>query len=205
MLSYQAGNTSHPQALTLTNTEDRYGLVEEAMKADMLKPAVQVATGTTLDSSKTDIRLVSSVDSLGYQKVGFRLQFKNANGQLSTVKDYWTSTVYSTIQGKDNTVITTYKANEEFVMTSKYFITVTIEGLPQAQFDGTIYVTPIVMDKDGTVVEGTQGALVISELITASSLAQTVSVQGAPVGNVTANTLCEVTVDVERKNLSTVL
>lgn len=206
ILSYQAGNTSHPQALTNTGSEDRYGLVEAETKAAMLKTLCQVANGTTTASEKTSIRLITSVDGLGYQAVGFKLQFKNAAGQTSAEEMYWTSTVYTLIKGGD-TVVTDYKASDEFAVSSKYFATVTIENLPKSEFGGTLTVTAMVKDKNGDIQYGETYSSVVQELFQTPALESSLDVSGASVGNVTNNVLCTVDVEVktERKNSLTVL
>ena len=193
-------------APTVTNSEDRYGLVEAETKAAMLQTLCQVANGTTTASEKTSIRLITSVDGLGYQAVGFKLQFKNAAGQTSAEEMYWTSTVYTSIKGGD-TVVTDYKASDEFAVSSKYFATVTIENLPKSEFGGTLTVTAMVKDKNGDIQYGETYSSVVQELFQTPALESSLDVSGAAVGNVTNNVLCTVDVEVktERKNSLTVL
>ncbi|MBQ9392679.1 MAG: DUF4091 domain-containing protein [Oscillospiraceae bacterium] len=116
----------------------------------------QVAGGTTKDSDKTSLRLVTSVDSLRYRSVGFSVEI---NGRVQTLT---TDKVYKTIQGytKEDGV-TTYTPEESFTDTSRYFMAFTLRNIPKSVFGTPIQVTAIWTTMDGTVVSGKTRTVVL--------------------------------------------
>lgn len=107
---------------------------------------VGVASG---DESAANIRVLSSVDSLDYEKVGFTIEINN-NGSPLTNAAKGTTKVYDTLlaDGKSYAPSTIFGAGAE------YFVIWTLAGIPDAGDDDIIYVRPYWVTADGVRVEG---------------------------------------------------
>ena len=91
----------------------------------------QVTEHTDETSNETNLRIISTIDSLSYNEVGFFIEYDGMeNFEYSTKKVF---------RG-DN---------------SNYFFTITITDIPHSAFDTSIYITPYVKTLDGTYVNGT--------------------------------------------------
>ncbi len=117
------------------------------VEADVMKINAQILAGTTADSESTSMRLLSTVDSLNYQKVGFRLYIEE--GQ---VKEFSSGTVYTEIIANAGGVTIDYKPSD-ISAASRYFTTYTIEEIPNSAFDTEIYVSVFWVTLDGTEVQ----------------------------------------------------
>ncbi len=93
------------------------------------------------------MRIVSTVDSLRYQNVGFEIKY----GDNELMK-HNTRTVYDKIAAT-NGVPFTYEPTV-FSDVSKYFITATLINIPTEAFDTGIYIAPYWVTMDGTLVYG---------------------------------------------------
>lgn len=99
--------------------------------------------------TNASMRLVSSVDSTDYQKVGFKVLLANKSdlGTLETTK------LYNGL--KVSTAATTvYKANQIFGSQAKYFSVWRLDNIAKANDTKIINVTPYWITMDGTKVEG---------------------------------------------------
>ena len=123
---------------------------------DVFKVKAQVTAGTTAQSEHADIRFVTTVDSLKYKKVGFKITF---GGETVTQE---TSTVYSSIVSSTDGVEVNYTPSDEFHADSKYFVTMVLKDIPDEHFDDTFTVTPYWVTQDGTVVDGVTNELRVS-------------------------------------------
>ncbi len=95
------------------------------------------------------IRFVTTVDSLQYQNVGFKIKLNN------TVRETSSDTVYSGIYGWVNDEANLIKPDEAFCSISKYFSTSVLYNIPRSAFRTDIEVTPYWVTLDGTKVYGT--------------------------------------------------
>ncbi len=75
-----------------------------------------------------DLRLIATVDSLNYQRAGFRLIYNNSIAGYSIDIDVPVYTVYTSILENGKTVSPT----DGFADTSRYFILHTVENIPDA-------------------------------------------------------------------------
>lgn len=123
---------------------------------DVLSVKAQLSAGTTAASAQTNLRVLTTVDSLVYDIAGFEFQ---TSGNTT---DLHSTTVYETIVATDT--------NDSFTSTpsifhnkSKYFMTVTITDIAQANFDSDITIRPYWVTMDGTKVYGKQRTLKVSE------------------------------------------
>ena len=92
------------------------------------------------------MRIVSSVDSLHYEKVGVQLMLKNS----VAVNPDATSKVHSKIYADD----TAHKPTTVFGEESAYFITHDLTNIPEAMYKDIMYVRPYWITYDGTTVYG---------------------------------------------------
>lgn len=100
---------------------------------------------TTADTTDTDIRFVTGVDSLKYEKVGFEVKIGD-----NEVVPYETEKVYQSIKADGVTI----KA-ESFGEDTAYLAAVVLKGIPKASYETGIYVRPYVVTLGGEKVYGT--------------------------------------------------
>ena len=112
------------------------------VKSNVLGLKFQVTAGTTALSESTSIRVLTAVDDLYYQEVGFE-----ATGDMT--ENYTSTTVYSKITAGGKT----YEADEVFGVPAEYFMTFT-GTLPQANFANNLTFRPMWVTLDGTTVYG---------------------------------------------------
>jgi hypothetical protein len=130
--------------------------VDEAV----LSLGMQITCTTTADSDETNLRLVTTVDSDQYQKVGFRIRL----GEIA--ENEWTSRSVTTIQGVsgENDKVKVYDPSV-FSTDSKYFLAFVLTDIPQDYFNTNFTVIPFWITRDGTRVEGGSSSFTISEII----------------------------------------
>ncbi len=125
---------------------------------DVLSVKAQVLAGTTAASESTDLRFLTTVDSLDYQKIGFRITINgNTNTPAST-------SVYKTITARSDGAVVA-KDPTVFSEVSEYFHTYTITKIPSSAFGTEITVTPCWTTLDGTVANGVARTLTVNEII----------------------------------------
>ncbi|MBR4767353.1 MAG: hypothetical protein IK088_00060, partial [Lachnospiraceae bacterium] len=109
-----------------------------------------------LKDEKIDIRLLSTVDTLNYSQVGFRIAYdQNGNGTFeSTEVTSWnTNSVTQEISANNSTFI--YRYDPKVIDTdSCYFITAILSGIPAANWDKAFLIEPFWITMDGTTVYG---------------------------------------------------
>ena len=120
----------------------------------VLTVKAQISGGTTANSEKTSIRFITSVDSLKYQNVGFKIEF---NG---TTIDRQMTKVYTAINASGVRVKPTVFSED-----SKYMEAYTINQIPNSAFGQEFTVTPYYTTEDGTVVEGETRSFTIANMI----------------------------------------
>lgn len=98
----------------------------------------------------TTTRLVSSVDSDDYAKVGFEII-----KQDETTKDKEVSKVYNYLKVKTSSSATeNYEAKNVFGAGAKYFAVLELNNIPQADWSQNTYIRPYWVTPDGTKVTG---------------------------------------------------
>lgn len=125
---------------------------------DVLSVKAQVLAGTTTASESTDLRFLTTVDSLDYQNIGFRITI---NGKTNTPAS---TSVYKAITARSNGAVVA-KDPTVFSEVSEYFHTYTITKIPSSAFGTGITVTPYWTTLDGTVANGVARTLTVSEII----------------------------------------
>lgn len=122
----------------------------------------QLNRGVDILSEKTNWRLITSVESLRYDSVGFRIQLGEKVQERDTYK------VYKTIQGYVNENETSYTPQEQFAPKSSHFMVMTITNIPDLDFDKNIKVTPKWTTLDGTTVYGEPRSFTFEGVLTES-------------------------------------
>lgn len=123
---------------------------------EVLSIQFQITKNTKAESTKTDLRLLSTVDDLNYREVGFYITVGEKTQKLSS------KTVYSSIVANDGGVAVEETPNV-FHEQSRYFITYTVTEVPQSAFYTDIVVTPYWVTLDGTESKGVTRTLQVSE------------------------------------------
>lgn len=117
------------------------------VSADVLSAKCQILNSTTAESETTKMRLVASVDDLGYKQVGFDLVVGEKNLNVSI------TTVYKQIVANEDGVAFNFVPSD-FSADSEYFATATLINIPQAAFSQGIFIQPYWITVDGTKVYG---------------------------------------------------
>ena len=117
----------------------------------VLGVAWQIAKG---EGDSVDLRLISSVDSLEYSEVRFTLVCGEKKIDMSS------KTVYSSIKGFVNGQEEYYDPTI-FSVTSEYFMTHIVTGIPEDVHDDVIKVTASLVTKNGSVIDGGEQEIVI--------------------------------------------
>lgn len=120
--------------------------------SDIFAVACQVQSGTVEGQTGTSqLRLVSTVDSLNYNQVGFKVSLGDKQ-----LESYWTDSVAKTIEVTDSSKSkVAFTVNPTaFNANSKYFTTVTVVDITADSFTEAFYVIPCWETLDGTQVEG---------------------------------------------------
>ena len=143
----------------------------------VLSVKAQITTNLT-DSNLTNdgnasIRFVTTVDSLLYSQVGFKITYENANGLQSGTKI--SNEVYTELYAREadgsfseeegeKVVLTEYTPSGEFCTgVSNYFRTCTVKNVPASYYGTEFTVTPFWVTFDGAVVEGVTGVKSIDQ------------------------------------------
>lgn len=128
-------------------------ITEEKAYAKFVNAAVlgvkwQMLNETASDSKTTDLRLVTTVDSLNYREVGFVLTVGN-----KTTAPQMTNVVYESIKGWVNDEQISYSPTV-FDETSRYFMAWELKNIPNEKFASIIKVEAVWTTLDGTTVYG---------------------------------------------------
>lgn len=124
--------------------------------AATLSVKFQLTAGTTVDSSQTDLRLLTAVDGLNYVQVAFRVTLAGSTQTLSS------RTVYEQVR-TGNSLIS--GADALFGEDARFFVTYTLEGVPRVAYGLTFEVVPCWRTLDGTLVEGIARSFTIGDVL----------------------------------------
>lgn len=123
------------------------------VKSDVLTVKCQLPIDANRTEPTTSLRLVTSVDTLNYQYVGFELEYTLEDKTYE--KTFKTKNVKKTIKatGDDGKEITYYP--NEFSTASTYMMALKINKIPSEIYELPLTITPYWITLDGTVVTGT--------------------------------------------------
>ena len=126
--------------------------------ADVLSLKCQITSGTTLQSTSTNLRMLTSVDNRNYSSVGFKIEINGKTANRTS------GTVYRSIKATEGGVVKTFKPNI-FSESSNYIMSYMITGVSDSFFSTNIKITPTWTTLDGTVVGGEEkNVLLVDEL-----------------------------------------
>lgn len=111
--------------------------------AELLSVRCQILAGTSKEKPSDMLRIISTIDSLDYNQVGFDI---TVNG---VTKSYGSAKVYERITARDGGVACGYQPSD-FHKSAKYFITGTLINIPAAASNAGIRITPWWVTRDGT-------------------------------------------------------
>lgn len=118
---------------------------------DVLKVYCQNSDGTNKRTAKTNVRLVTSVDTDIYEKVGFDITIY---GTEVTKYNHEISHIYKKITISSGNDIISVKDNRLFSKASKYFVTLKMTNIQNSGFDIPYHVRAYWITQDGTKVYG---------------------------------------------------
>ncbi len=127
------------------------------VKVGVMDVRAQVTKGTTANSESTDMRIVSTVDTLAYRDAGFFIT-------VSKTTRISCRTVYTGLKGSDGNSIIEYSPTD-FNKYSVYFTTYTINNIPKEKFGTDIKITPYWVTLDGTMVKGPEVSKTVNDCL----------------------------------------
>ena len=144
------------------------GAYAKFVNPDVLSVKLQVGANAST-STLTNMRLVSSVDSLNYQRVGFKV---NYDGNLP--EDYSTNTVYRRIVASSTSGVS-YNYSPKVVGTeSEYFVTVTLINVSSNNYNKSFYIEPYWVTFDGVTVYGVSKNASVEDGVTDTTINTTI-------------------------------
>lgn len=110
---------------------------------------------TVTDTTKANLRLVTTVDSLKYQQVGFEVSYDNVEEPIKSVTNYVYKnlTVVDGTDGAADEKMVPYEV-EVFSKRSQYFKACTVSGIPVDAFNMSFSVRAFWKTADGATVYG---------------------------------------------------
>ncbi len=156
---------------------------------DVLVVRGQLSSGSTTASASVNLRLITTVDSDMYSRVGFRITYGGKTVNVDTRR------VYSAISASNGDLAVTYRPSD-ICSSSKYFMTFVLANVPSSAYSSTISVVPYWRTLDNTLVFGKQSNIVIAEQLPNPEIpVQSVSVSPSTV-NMTVGETATVTVTI---------
>lgn len=120
---------------------------------DVLGVKAQFLVGTSYATSESDMRFVTTVDSLDYEEVGFKCVQNGVTKRAKSNRVY--KKLYASFTDESgNKEISTLLPTAFSESTSKYFMAGILRDIQNADFGDAIEVTPYWITLDGTTVEG---------------------------------------------------
>ena len=107
----------------------------------MLTIKTELLDGTTSDSETTTLRMITSIDGLGYTALGLEIELN------SKTRNFEFTTVYNSLYGSD-------LSPKEFSSFSTHMGAYSITGIPNSAFDTEWVIKPYWITQDGTKVYG---------------------------------------------------
>ena len=125
---------------------------------NVLSVKCQITAGTESESAQTNLRMVTTVDSLNYQQVGFDVTIDEKTNSFTSKTVYTTLNGY--IDGNENKYLPTV-----FSAASQFFMSYKLTEIPNAAFSKDITITVKWTTMDGAVVYGAPRTLTIDQII----------------------------------------
>lgn len=107
--------------------------------------------GAATETNQTTTRVISTVDNLSYQEVGFEVHIEGKEAVVVNTTKVWEKLAV----GKNGDAnYTEYGTDPVFGKASTYFFVLNVNKIPETKWDEAIYVRPYWITEDGTKVEG---------------------------------------------------
>lgn len=120
----------------------------------------QITDGTTAESEKTNLRIVSGINSKDFAAAGYIISVSNSTPQYgaskSTVKEL--TYLYNSVNAGSKV----YTASE---IGGAYILALEIRDIPGASFGSEIYIRPYAVDADGVIHYGNTASLTVNSII----------------------------------------
>lgn len=139
--------------------------------ANILSVKLQLKEGATT----SNMRIVSSVDSLDYKNVGFQIQFEGFD-EPKTVE---TGTVYKRIVASAESGVDYNYSSKVIDVESEYFVTATIVNVASGNYNKSFFIKPYWTTADGTVVYGVNRYVTINNGLSTTNINVPVKVSKA--------------------------
>ncbi len=121
----------------------------------------QLSAGVNEDSAETGLRVITTVDSSNFSRVGFKVEYDARTGENAVVRS--SNGVYKTIKGQDGKAILTYWPDEAFENDESLYFYAYNFKIKNAKFATTYTVTAFWETMDGTVVYGAPKEIVVNQ------------------------------------------
>ena len=133
---------------------------------EILSVKLQLKGNTKSTSQSTNMRLVSSVDSLDYREVGFEIYFDGAKNPVVAK----TSKVYERIEASTTSGVEYNYSPKVIDIDSDYFVTATLINISNGNFDKNFYIRPYWKTLDGTTVYGVNRYVTVKNGISTTNI-----------------------------------
>ncbi len=132
---------------------------------NLLQVKYQLPLNTNSQSPSVSPRLIASLDTLLYSKVGFEIAQKEENGEWGAFEAMETDVAYISIIGTvaGNTV--TYTPNQEYGDGASYFFVQNTPEILAKDFDSPLRIRAYVVTQDGYTVYGNTAELVLADAL----------------------------------------
>ena len=140
------------QKYALTDTMVTGGAYAKFVDEDVFSVKYQMNELANIADATMNLRMLTTVDDLTYQSVGFRFE----SGSTST--DFTSDTVYTSILANGETIAPSVFSDE-----ANFIVGHSLDGIPREHYGAEFTITPFVVTLDGTTVEGVERSLKIRE------------------------------------------
>lgn len=137
----------------LSEDTDSDGAYAKFVDEDVLSVKCQMNALANVADATMSLRMLTSVDDLTYQSVGFRFQ----TGAVSV--KFMNDTVYTSILVNGEVV----EPKTTFSEASNYIVGHSLNQIPKSNYGSEFTITPIWVTLDGTTVEGVERTLTIKK------------------------------------------
>lgn len=138
---------------------------DAAMVENVMNVKCQVTTGTDASTQEAvNLRLVTSVDSLNYSEIGFKIYYNGTdNPSTATPITAKVDTVFKRIVASAESGVD-YNYNPKVISTdAEYFATVTLLDIAPKNFDKPFYIKPYCRTLDGQTIYGVSRYVKVSD------------------------------------------
>lgn len=136
---------------------------------NMLSVKCQILSTTTPESASTNLRMVTTLDSIDYKYVGFEVYLYSNDGTTNNdVSSGNMDKVYENIVASEQSGVAYTFSPQIFGVDSKYFATYTLTNIKRGLFDNGILIKPYVIatgDNTNTRIYGTSKYLKIEDVL----------------------------------------